>query len=157
MSDLKIIQIGGLVPPRENRQNPSRGRVFSKNGISPCLDTFQGGGLQPHVVVKDMQDTKKTICLNSKDENGKQPSCNDRVYSTEGTSVACCTAPFFQGNICDKYRIRKLTPKECFRLQGWSDEYFNRAEMVNSNAQLYKQAGNGVIVDVIYHIVKELE
>lgn len=40
--------------------------------------------------------------------------------------------------------IRKLTPRECFRLQGWSDEYFDRAELVNSDSQLYKQAGNGV-------------
>ena len=52
--------------------------------------------------------------------------------------------------------IRKLTPRECFRLQGWSDEYFERAEFVNSNSQLYKQAGNGVTVNVVYEIVKRL-
>lgn len=45
--------------------------------------------------------------------------------------------------------IRKLTPKECFRLQGWSDEYFERAEFVNTDSQLYKQAGNGVTVNVV--------
>ena len=45
--------------------------------------------------------------------------------------------------------IRRLTPKECFRLQGWDDEYFRRAEFVNSDSQLYKQAGNGVTVNVI--------
>ena len=38
--------------------------------------------------------------------------------------------------------IRKLTPKECFRLQGWTDDYFERAAFVNSDSQLYKQAGN---------------
>ena len=48
--------------------------------------------------------------------------------------------------------IRKLTPRECFRLQGWTDEYFERAEFVNSDAQLYKQAGNGVTVNVVYAI-----
>ena len=52
--------------------------------------------------------------------------------------------------------IRKLTPRECFRLQGWSDEYFNRAELVNSDSQLYKQAGNGVTVPVIYEIAKRM-
>lgn len=46
-------------------------------------------------------------------------------------------------------RIRRLTPKECFRLQGWTDEYFERAALVNSDSQLYKQAGNGVTVTVI--------
>lgn len=45
--------------------------------------------------------------------------------------------------------IRRLTPRECFRLQGWSDDYFDRAAMVNSDHQLYAQAGNGVTVPVI--------
>lgn len=52
--------------------------------------------------------------------------------------------------------IRKLTPKECFRLQGWSDEYFERASFVNSDSQLYKQAGNGVTVDVVNAIGKQI-
>ena len=51
--------------------------------------------------------------------------------------------------------IRRLTPRECFRLQGWADEYFDRAEMVNSDAQLYKQAGNGVTVNVV-RVIGEL-
>ena len=53
--------------------------------------------------------------------------------------------------------IRKLTPRECFRLQGWQDEYFERAEQFNSNSQLYKQAGNGVTVIVIQHIAERME
>lgn len=53
-------------------------------------------------------------------------------------------------------RIRKLTPKECFRLQGFSDEYFERARAVNSDSQLYKQAGNSVTVNVIYEIARRL-
>jgi len=52
--------------------------------------------------------------------------------------------------------IRKLTPRECFRLQGWSDEYFERAAFVNSDSQLYKQAGNGVTVDVVNAIGKQI-
>lgn len=51
-------------------------------------------------------------------------------------------------------RVRRLTPLECFRLQGWPDEYFYRAREVNSDTQLYKQAGNGVTVNVIYAIAK---
>ena len=45
--------------------------------------------------------------------------------------------------------IRKLTPKECFRLQGWTNDYFEKAAFVNSDSQLYKQSGNGVTVDVV--------
>lgn len=52
--------------------------------------------------------------------------------------------------------IRKLTPKECFRLQGWSDDYFEKAQFVNSDSQLYKQAGNGVTVNVVYEIGEAL-
>ena len=52
--------------------------------------------------------------------------------------------------------IRKLTPRECFRLQGWTDDYFEKAAFVNSDSQLYKQAGNGVTVNVIYEIAKRL-
>ena len=46
-------------------------------------------------------------------------------------------------------RIRKLTPKECWRLMGFNDEDFEKAEKVNSNTQLYKQAGNSIVVDVL--------
>ena len=53
-------------------------------------------------------------------------------------------------------RIRRLTPKECFRLQGWTDDYFEKAAFVNSDSQLYKQAGNGVTVNVIEAIGRQL-
>ena len=53
-------------------------------------------------------------------------------------------------------RIRRLTPKECFRLQGWTDDYFDRAALVNSDSQLYKQAGNGVTVNVITAIAESI-
>lgn len=53
--------------------------------------------------------------------------------------------------------IRKLTPKECFRLQGWSDDYFEKAQFVNSDSQLYKQAGNGVTVTVIEAMARKMK
>jgi DNA (cytosine-5)-methyltransferase 1 len=54
-------------------------------------------------------------------------------------------------------RIRRLTPRECFRLQGFPYEYFDRAAAVNSDSQLYKQAGNSVTVNVIYEIARRLQ
>ncbi len=63
-----------------------------------------------------------------------------------------------QGVVCMKDKvpkIRKLTPRECFRLQGWKDKYFEQAAMVNSDNQLYKQAGNGVTVNVIREIASK--
>ena len=64
--------------------------------------------------------------------------------------TSCNQATLSQG------RIRRLTPKECWRLQGFPDEYFERARAVNSDSQLYKQAGNSVTVNVIYEIAKRL-
>ena len=55
-----------------------------------------------------------------------------------------------------EFRIRKLTPKECFRLMGFTDEEFHKAEAVNSNSQLYKQAGNSIVVDVLYYLFENL-
>lgn len=59
-----------------------------------------------------------------------------------------------------KEGVRKSTPKEYFRLQGWTDDYFEKAAFVNSDSQLYKQAGNQVTVDVVKAIgnkIKEYE
>ena len=56
----------------------------------------------------------------------------------------------------DNYRIRKLTPKECWRLMGFDDADFRKAEQANSNTQLYKQAGNSIVVNVLEAILKNL-
>lgn len=56
----------------------------------------------------------------------------------------------------EKIRIRKLTPKECWRAMGFKDEEHDEAKKVNSDTQLYKQAGNSIVVDVLVAIFKEL-
>ena len=56
----------------------------------------------------------------------------------------------------NSYRVRKLTPKECWRLMGFTDEDFEKAEKVNSNTQLYKQAGNSIVVNVLEAILSQL-
>ena len=59
-------------------------------------------------------------------------------------------------NDINDYAIRKLTPKECWRLMDFKDEDFKKAEAVNSNTQLYKQAGNSIVVNVLEAILKNL-
>ena len=56
-----------------------------------------------------------------------------------------------------KIRIRKLMPKECYRLMGFDDEDFHKAEAVCSNSQLYKQAGNSIVVDVLEAVFGNLQ
>ena len=81
------------------------------------------------------------------------------MYDPNGISPTLLTptgggiVPLTQG---EDMRIRRLTPKECFRLQGWTDDYFDRAQFVNTDTQLYKQAGNGVTVNVIQAIAEKL-
>ena len=82
------------------------------------------------------------------------------MSSKDGTSPTLTTRP--EGfktavlPVSQDLRIRKLTPKECWRLMGFSDEDFHKAEAVNSNSQLYKQAGNSIVVDVLEAIFKQL-
>lgn len=69
-----------------------------------------------------------------------------------------CTSASHNGSfgvVCD-YRIRKLTPLECWRLMGFSDEDFHKAEEVNSNTQLYKQAGNSIVKNVLMEIFGQM-
>ena len=113
----------------------------------------------------------KPICLNSKGGRngiyGLQPSLTDRVYDINGISTACTTSTFFMPNVLitnengledtNKMRIRKLTPKECFRLMGFDDEDFEKAAKLNSNTQLYKQAGNSIVVDVLEQLFVNLQ
>ena len=70
-------------------------------------------------------------------------------------TVTASHMPKTYGDSTD-FRIRKLTPKECWRLMGFDDTDFEKAEAVNSNSQLYKQAGNSIVVDVIEKIYEKL-
>lgn len=83
---------------------------------------------------------------------------NGRRIKNEGEPSFTLTSQDRHGVlIADDYiKIRKLTPKECFRLQGFTDEQFDRAAAVNSDTQLYKQAGNAVTVNVVEEIARHI-
>lgn len=88
--------------------------------------------------------------------NLEQPNSKTRRGRVgHGVAQTLTTSP--QQAVVQRVLIRKLTPKECFRLMGFSDEDFAKAETVNSNTQLYKQAGNSIVVDVIAHIFTQLK
>lgn len=123
--------------------NKRRGRVIDDGHTSPTLET----GCQIGVV---------KACITPGRENKRQ---NGRRFKENGEPMFTLTAQDRHGveiNDGNVLRIRKLTPKECFRLQGWPDEYYEKAAFVNSDSQLYKQAGNGVTVNVINAIAEKL-
>lgn len=89
---------------------------------------------------------EEAFTLTAQDRHGVALKVNDKeVYAVWYEKYNCYIA------------IRKLTPLECFRLQGWTDDYFEKAAFVNSDSQLYKQAGNGVTVDVVQAIAEKLK
>ena len=98
-----------------------------------------------------------------KSNNGTQYYQQDRVY--DSNEIALCQSaheefnPYYtvyQEKNRQSFRIRKLTPKECWRLIGFTDEDFDKAKEVNSDTQLYKQAGNSIVVNVLMEIFKEM-
>lgn len=87
--------------------------------------------------------------------NTLDTSCNQGIF-VQVSEELVVYAVWYEKYQC-YIAIRKLTPKECFRLQGWSDDYFEKAQFVNFDSQLYKQAGNGVTVSVIKAIAEKLK
>ncbi len=245
-----VRQIGGI---EAKRKNPNRYRVYDSEGISPTLQSMQGGGLEPHIVepcfiglckgnpkitenahclkaryvagVTNRSGENSGVCipvltpdrvnkrqngrrfkdngepaftLTSQDRHGvaikiKEATKKGYTEAHESDSInfsvpgsktwrgrvgkgvaqtldtACNQGVFVK--VSDKFNvyaiwyekyqcyiaIRKLTPKECFRLQGWTDDYFEKAAFVNSDNQLYKQAGNGVTVTVVKAIAEKMK
>ena len=86
--------------------------------------------------------------------NTLDTSCNQGIF-VQVSEELTVYAVWYEKYQC-YIAIRRLTPKECFRLQGWTDDYFEKAAFVNSNSQLYKQAGNGVTVNVIEAIAEKI-
>lgn len=87
--------------------------------------------------------------------NTLDTSCNQGIF-VQVSEELVVYAIWYEKYQC-YIAIRKLTPKECFRLQGWTDDYFEKAQFVNSDSQLYKQAGNGVTVNVIEAIARNMK
>ena len=91
---------------------------------------------------------------NSYEKVDKLPGKRNTTNTLVARYPACQSGSFIIEN--QQASVRKLTPRECWRLQGFSDYAFDRAQQVNSDSQLYKQAGNSVTVNVIEAIAKEL-
>ena len=236
-----VKQIGNIVTTG-NFKNPQRGRIYDADGISPTLNTMQGGGLEPKFIepvicrsvgrdpdnpsnrekgcnteqtlelkkdgmsntlttvqkdnlvlvaepkIKNIgsinghqsgnvlhQDSDLSPCLlvaghveplkimqvgNIVDTGNFDNPQRGRIYSPDGLAPALNTMqgggrePKFIENKVE-YRIRKLTPRECFRLMGFTDNDFDKIHGI-SNTQLYKMAGNSIVVNVLEAIFKQL-
>ena len=179
----EINQIGNLVDTDSFGGNPQRGRVYGIDGISPSLNTVGGGGLEPKVAIPVLtpdraekrqngrrfkEDGDPMFTLAAQDRHGvavggiyTKSSEKFQRGMLDGESRTIKASQHDAGvalNSDNGFRIRKLTPKECWRLQGFPDWAFERARAVGiSDSQLYKQAGNSVTVNVVYEIARRLK
>ena len=145
----EVKQVGNISHSTSFGGNPQTGRVYDVSGLSPTLNTMQGGGREPKVLVEP--------CLTPDRVNKRQ---NGRRFKNNDEPSFTLTAADRHGVLLSDgktYVIRKLTPLECWRLQGFTDEQFYKAKQAGvSNTQLYKQAGNAVTVPVVEAIAEKL-
>lgn len=131
--------------------------AISYNGIVPTLTSAmgKGGGHVPMIIGDNLKrvEAYPSIIQRVGDRGKNNFTVNDK---TSYTIPANPMSDRGQMLIDNELRIRKLTPKECWRLMGFDDDDFEKAEKVNSNSQLYKQAGNSIVVNVLEAIFNNL-
>lgn len=190
-------QIGNISSSNSFGGNPQTGRVYSDEGLSPTLNTMQGGGREPKVAIPILTPDRinrrqqgrrfknngdPSFTLTAQDRHGvmvkvKEATKKGYDIATVGDSINISQPNLKtrrgrvghgiantlltgseQATLTNEYRIRKLTPRECWRLQAFPDELFDKAQQSGlSDSQLYKQAGNSVTVNVIEFIGKILK
>lgn len=156
-------------------------RVYSKEGTSPTLTTMQGGNRQPKIAepiayVKEVtkkgyvepnelshSEWKQQMYKRFIEDSNSEVS---GVFTNQSQSFGyrspmkgyskTLKANAHDVGVVESFRVRKLTPRECYRLMGFTDEQFDRSQAFSSDSQLYKQAGNSIVVDVLYYIFGKL-
>jgi DNA (cytosine-5)-methyltransferase 1 len=209
----EVIQVGNIVDDTDiGFKNPQRGRIYSSDGLSPCLcDGSGGGGREPKIMefknfisLGDQNDSYNRVCkidnycgaLNcTKQMEILEPidtteplripqatkqgyieippgslfdasypnSTTRRGRAQEGgqispTLMAGGEAPcHYEGKESTSYRIRKLTPRECFRLMDVDEKNIDKIIASGvSNSQQYKMAGNSIVTNCMYHLFRKL-
>lgn len=167
----KLIPIGGIY----TAVSPAFQRGLYEEGVRCLKSSTHDDGVVLEVKVREATKTGYAVARGGRDAvnftmpgsktrrgrvgvdmaNTLDTSCNQGIFVqiSEELTVYAVWYPAKQCYVA----IRKLTPKECFRLQGWTDDYFEKAQLVNSDSQLYKQAGNGVTVNVIEAIAQKMK
>lgn len=150
----KIFPIGDNAKETFELQRQKTGTITTRTGSANTVGTYVVGSEQ-HAQIRQIGN-----CMPTKTR--KNPN-QGRIYDINGLTPCLNQAtgggrqPYIVGKEMNSAcLIRRFTPKEYFRLQGFPDEYFERAAAVNSDRQLYKQAGNSVTVNVIYEIARRL-
>lgn len=154
--EIKPERIGGIFDTEKSTHQA--GSIWDKEKISPTIDTAQGGYRQPLVFVPEATKKGYAEAVDGDSINLEQPNSKTRRGRVgRGVAQTLNTAPR-QAVVEPSLRIRKLTPKECFRLMGFDDVDIDvLIDNGISNTQLYKQAGNSIVVNVLEAIFENLK
>lgn len=132
-----VLQVGNIVDDTNiGFKNPQRGRIYDQQGLSPALNCCGGGGLEPKIV--------------------------DAIYNNRETREYTEYSPALRSertglDVQQHFRIRKLTPRECFRLMDVDDATIDKIQQAGiSNSQQYKLAGNSIVVANLYHLFRKM-
>ena len=144
MEKVTCIQVGMLTGGKWDKLHDISRRVYSPEGLSPALHTMGGGNTEIKIMESIIYD-----------------DYNSRIKADQ--NVIGTITPNY-GNDAERngakiidFRIRKLTPKECFRLMDFDDEDVDKCVAAGiSNSQLYKQAGNSIVVACLEAIFRQL-
>lgn len=149
-----------LVAEYTNIKYEQSRRIYGMDGMCPTITTRATGGHE--VKIMDNRPIVRIAEATIGDSiNIAYPNSNTRRGRVcEGKANTLSTSPqqavITEDSNMENIRIRKLTPRECWRLMGFDDEDFNKARAVNSDTQLYKQAGNSIVVNVLEAIMDNM-
>ena len=134
----------------------SANRIYDRDGVCPTIPTCTGGGIQPKIV--EERGTAGDVRIAAMRGRGER---NEQRLEVGGAGCTNALTTVRKDNLllenaAERYRIRKLTAKECWRLMGYTDEDFGRAAAVNSNTQLYRESGNAIVKQVLMAIFLQL-
>lgn len=137
-----ILEQVGQIYGTDNEPNPQVGRVYSSECLSPTLDTCSGGNRMPKIIESGQ--------FRPKDRNyNKHGKDREEQFETrkDGLSNALLTSAI-KNCIRENLKIRKLTPRECWRLMGLTFDDCDKARTIGvADTHLYMQAGNGIITN----------
>lgn len=177
----RCVEVDSLSGGKWDKIYESARRYYSIDGISPTIHTCGGGNTEPKIAepiayvkeatkkgyvepnelshfewkqqmykrfIEDSNSEVSGVFTNQSQSFGYRPPM--KGYSKT------LKANVHDAGVVESFRVRKLTPKECYRLMGFTDEQFDRSQAFSSDSQLYKQAGNSIVVDVLYYIFEKL-
>lgn len=145
-------KIGGVADLSYPNSETRRGRVQDNGAICPTITSESSGicRIEPKIAAirgrNPENPSDRTAGIETQQRLEIGGDCSNALTTVQKDNVV----------IEPSIRVRKLTPRECFRLMGFSDEDFDKAASVNSNSQLYKQAGNSIVVNVLTAIFGQM-